>query len=107
MALLFIYYYDDYKEVAPETGRLFLFKGSSKMKNVILKRVSAMVLSGALSVAMFAGCGKAKSASSGKSDEKKPNLLMWDGDCSEKVVKNFEKKYGVVDCQIKLSAPPW
>lgn len=60
------------------------------------KRILATILTSAMAVGMLTGCGSSSSSASGDSGSaEKLNLLMWDGDCSEEVVKDFEKKYGV------------
>ena len=63
------------------------------------RRVIGMSLAVALTVSLLNGCGfhtdTAAAAKTSTSDSHTLNLLMWDGDCSEDVVKDFEKQYGV------------
>lgn len=77
----------------------FYFPGKEEkpMKKSNMKKILAVMLTGAMAVGMLAGCGSSSKASSASGDgsAKKLNLMMWDGDCSEEVVKDFEKKYGV------------
>lgn len=65
------------------------------------RKFLAAILSTALVVSLFTGCGEKKEAESETDFSGETlNIITWEGDVSDTVIKDFEKKY---DCKVNVT----